>query len=167
MTNPLPSPWPPGYTPAEAPAAAPAVPEPPAPAPVIPRCSKTGRILPGGPGGPGRPAGKLNRATLAAQESMQGLVPAATSMLAALISQGNFAAVKFVLERFTPSERTIELTSAADPNAVIEMAAAGELTPAEANRLAQAWKTTSDAVELRDLKARLDEMENLILQLKR
>lgn len=76
-------------------------------------------------------------------------------------------AIKFVLERFLPAERTIELPSVVNPNTVIEMAAAGELTPAEANRLAQAWKTTGEASELRDLKARLDDLENLILALKK
>jgi hypothetical protein len=162
MTKPLPSPWPPGYVPAEAPAAAPAVPAQPRFNP--PRDPATGRIL---PGHGGKPKGMLHRKTRAALEAVQAIAPEATSMLAILVRQGNFAAVKFVLDRTLPDGgRVVELDSAADPNAAIEAVVSGDISPVEFARIAQGWKTAKDAAELSEIKKQIEELEQLVSALK-
>ena len=164
MTDPIQPPWPPGFVPAEAPAAAEAVPEAPAPAPAIVRDPKTGRIISGG----GRPKGSRNKKGRLTLEAVQGLGDDAVAALRQLVLHQHWHAIRFVLDRCLPADsRTIELTSATDPNCLIEAAAEGAISPSEFAKLAQAWKTASEASELRDLKARLDELENLILQLKK
>lgn len=163
MTNPIQPPWPAGYAPEAAPAAA-DVPASPAPAPSIVRDPKTGRIISGG----GRPRGSKNRKSRIAAEAIEGLAGDAIASLRLLVLHQNWNAVRFVLERVLPADsRTIELDSATDPNCLIEAAAEGAISPSEFAKLAQAWKTASEASELRDLKSRLDELETLILQLKK
>lgn len=167
MTNPLPSPWPPGYVRPEAPTAAPAAAEavPAQPRFNPPRDPATGRIL---PGHGGKPKGMLHRKTRAALEAVQAIAPEATSMLSILVRQGNFAAVKYVLDRTLPDGgRVVELDSAADPNAAIEAVVSGDISPVEFARIAQGWKTAKDAAELSEIKKQIEELEALVSALKR
>ena len=71
-------------------------------------------------------------------------------------------AIKLVLDYTLPRNgRTIELESS-DPNALIDAAAMGEISPDEAARLAQAYKTAGDASEMKELKRQVEELELLI-----
>lgn len=149
------------------------VPEPPLAAtapPAIPpegRDPATGRILPGHGGRPRGSKNKRRAATLETQEAIEALGPAAVEQVAVALRRCESWAVKLVLDRVLPAGgRTIELNSS-DPNAIIDAAAHGHISPDEAARLAQASKTVADAAELKELKAQVEQLELLITALKR
>ena len=76
---------------------------------------------------------------------------------------GEWAAIKLVLDYTLPRNgRTIDLDGTADPNLLIEAATSGEISPDEFARLAQGWKTVTDAADLRDLKHQVEQLELLI-----
>lgn len=148
--------------------------EPPQPPP-LPIAAPTHHIPPEGrdalgrirKGYGGRPPGSKNRRSIDALNGVQDLAPDAVSKLAILVNQSNFAAIKYVLDATLPrSGRVIELDSS-DPNAIIDAAAHGIISPDEAARLAQAYKTAGDAADLKELKQQVEELELLISALKK
>lgn len=158
MMTPLPSPWPPGTGPEAAPAA------PAAPAFNPPRDPKTGRIL---PGHAGKPKGMRNKRTLATLEAVQDLAPSAVKMLGVLVAQGDPAAIKLVLQYVLPrGGRTIDLDGTADPNELVAAFTSGQVSPDEFARAAQGWKTSADAAELKEIAAKIEELEELVSALK-
>lgn len=115
------------------------------------------------PGQGGRPPGSRNKKPSGALVAIQALSDVALAKLAVLVSEGSFPAIRLVLEYTLPrGGRTIDLDGTADPNALIESVTSGEISPDEFARIAQGWKTAVDAAELKDLKAQVDEIEQLV-----
>ncbi|WP_103729573.1 hypothetical protein [Novosphingobium sp. HII-3] len=117
------------------------------------------------PGSGGRPRGSKNKVSLTSLKAVQDLSSEAVAKLRERVTAGDMGAIKLVLEYTLPKGgRTVELDST-DPNAIIDAAAMGEISPDEAARLAQATKTASEAAELKDLKRQVEELELLITSL--
>lgn len=116
-----------------------------------------------GPGNPGRPPGTKNRIngeTLAAIGDMRG---PALAVLKAELAKGNLRAACYVLDRFLPSERAVALDRV-DPASVTEALVAGDITAIEATRMANTFKTVSDASAVQEIAAKVDELEAWIGQ---
>jgi hypothetical protein len=132
--------------------------------------STTTRRAPDGkflPGFGGRKRGSRNRVSHNSLVAVQALSSEAVAQLAVRMRAGDMQAIRLILEYTLPrGGRTIELESN-DPNAIIDAAAHGEISPDEAARLAQAVKTAGDAAELKELKRQVEELELLISSLKR
>lgn len=119
-----------------------------------------------GPGNTGRPVGaktKFNRQVL---DNLSGLTSQALAVLKDQLNQSNLKAAVFVLQRFLPEHRSIEINST-DPTAWADAMAEGEVTVAEAHKASSALKTLLDASEVRELRERLDELEAEIARARR
>jgi hypothetical protein len=114
------------------------------------------------PGNPGKPKGAKHRFNAEVLERLGGLTSKAFATLERKLDEGELKAATFVLSRFLPSERVIELGG--DPNGIADAAAEGELTPTEMNRVAQAVKTIKEASGIDEMRSRLDEIEALLVQ---
>lgn len=115
------------------------------------------------PGQGGRPPGVRNRKPSGALAAIQSLSDDALVQLAQLVREKNFAAIRLVLEYTLPrGGRTIDLDSTADPNELIAAVTSGEISPDEFARVAQGWKTASEAADLADIKAQILELEQLV-----
>lgn len=132
----------------------------PTPAAADPRRDAQGRWLPGM--APGRKPGSKNKVSQAALAGVQSFAQEAVIQLGERMRQGDMAAIRFILEYCLPrGGRTVDLGSN-DPNAIMDAATSGEISPDEAARLAQAAKTVGDAAELKELKKQVEELELLI-----
>ncbi|MBI0476108.1 hypothetical protein D9601_12180 [Sphingomonas sp. MA1305] len=70
-------------------------------------------------------------------------------------------AIAYALDRILPRGRPVELDSA-DPLAVADSLASGEITSGEAKDIATALAKLRDVAEIDDLRARLDELEQAV-----
>lgn len=96
-----------------------------------------GGRIPGVPNAPRADKRALANATL---EAVQATGSEAIRQLRAKVQQGEWAAIRLVLEYCLPKGgRTVELDSS-DPNALLDAIADGTVSPDEAARLAQALK---------------------------
>lgn len=137
----------------------------PVPAGWAPERDNGGRFK---PGQGGRPPGVRNRKPSGALAAIQSLSDEALIQLASLVREKNFAAIRLVLEYTLPrGGRTVDLDGTADPNELIAAVTNGEISPDEFARIAQGWKTASDAADLSQLKAQVEEIELLVSALKR
>lgn len=115
----------------------------------------------------GRPIGSTNRKarhalSAATLEAVQGTASEAVRQLRAKVSGGDMGAIRFVLEYCLPrGGRTIFLGSS-EPNALLDAIAEGTVSPDEAARLAQAFKTTIEASEVKELTAKVEELELIL-----
>ena len=135
------------------------------PANWAPQRDKAGKFL---PGQGGRPPGSRNKKPSGALAAIQSLSDMALAKLAGLVAQSNFAAIRLVLEFTLPrGGRTVDLDGTADPNELIAAVTSGEISPDEFARIAQGWKTAVDAAELREIKAQIDELEQLVSALRK
>lgn len=120
------------------------------------------------PGQGGRPPGVRNRKPSGALAAIQSLSDEALIQLGQLVRDKNFAAIRLVLEYTLPrGGRTVDLDGTADPNELIAAVTTGEISPDEFARIAQGWKTASDAADLKELKQQVEELELLISALKK
>lgn len=125
-----------------------------------------GKWAPGNPGG-GRKIGSTDAIPHTAQKAVHGLASEAIAKLAERVRNGDFAAIKYVLDCTLPrGGRTIDLGGSADPNVLIEAATTGFITPDEFARMAQAWKSVGDAADLKELKHQVEQLELLITGLR-
>lgn len=116
----------------------------------------------------GRPKGSRNRASREAVAAVQSLAPQAIEGLRVLLGQFNFAAIKFVLDMTLPRDgRPIDLDATSNPHDIIEAVTSGEISPSEFARITQGMKSALDASELKELKASVDELEQLISAIKK
>ena len=131
-----------------------------------------GRYRKGQSGNPkGRPPGVRNKATEAAELLLDGEAEALTRKALELALGGDFAALRFCLDRIVPRRRrgrTVELNvpsvrGAADLGktmaAITTAATSGEITPGEAAELAHVVEIFVRAVETSDFERRLRELE--------
>ena len=114
---------------------------------------------------PGKPKGATHRFNREVLERLGGLSSKAMTTLERKLDEGDLKAATFVLARFLPSERVIDVP--AEPNGIADAVAEGGLTPTETNRLAQAVKTLKEAAGVDEMRTRLDEIEALLLMQRR
>ena len=125
---------------------------------------------PGQSGNPkGRPKGSRNRATLLAQELLGDEGEVIMRKAIDLAKKGDKVALKLCLERIVPrSGRTVEIdlpaVKKADDlvaacSAVIESAAAGQLTLQEAREFMELLEAQRKAIETQDLVVRIELLE--------
>lgn len=115
------------------------------------------------PGQGGRPPGVRNRKPSGALAAIQAMSDVALAKLAEALTRGDFAAIRYVLDMTLPrGGRTIDLDGTADPNELIASVTSGEISPDEFARIAQGWKTASEAADLADIKSQLSELEQLV-----
>lgn len=126
-----------------------------------------GKFAPGNPGG-GRKIGATDTISHSTQKAIHGLASEAVAKLAERVRNGDFVAIKYVLDCTLPrGGRTIDLGGSADPNVLIEAATTGLISPDEFARMAQAWKSVGDAADLKELKHQVEQLELLITSLRK
>jgi hypothetical protein len=130
-----------------------------------------GRFRPGHSGNPvGRLRGSRNRATMIAEAMLEAEAPALIRMVLNLALDGHPTALKLCMDRLVAPcrERPAPLDlppldSAADlakvMGAITAAAGSGQITPAEAQRLAQMIATAMQAIENSDFERRLCKIE--------
>lgn len=115
------------------------------------------------PGYGGRPKGSRNKTSTKLLKDVHSLADDAFEQLASKVRAGEWVAIKLVLDYTLPRDgRAIDLDGIADPNALIEAATTGEISPSEFARLAQGWKTVTDAADVKELKHQVEQLELLI-----
>lgn len=124
-------------------------------------------------GNPGKPKGTRNKATRAALAILEGEAEALTRRAVELALDGDRTALRLVLERVLPPRRDApvlvdlpSMTTAADASrtsvAVLEAAAAGELTLAEATAFMALVEAARRAFEASETSARLAALEDVL-----
>jgi hypothetical protein len=133
-----------------------------------------GRFKPGESGNPkGKPKGTLHKATRAAQELLDGEVEAITRKAIDKALEGDSIALRLCLERLIPPRKDRPLAvklprvkGAADLpktlRAILEAAAAGEITPGEGQALTAMLESYRKGLELLELEARISRLEEEI-----
>ncbi|WP_156842823.1 hypothetical protein [Novosphingobium aquimarinum] len=114
-----------------------------------------------GPGNPGRPKGSRNRLNAQLLDKLGDLTSQSILVLRERLNANDLKAAMYILDRFLPTSRSIEINST-EPNAWADAMAAGDLTVAEGHKAASALKLIADSQEVRDLRARLDDLEQVI-----
>ena len=111
----------------------------------------------------GRPKGSRNKTSTKLLKDVHSLSDDAFEQLATKVRAGEWLAIKLVLDYTLPrAGRTIDLEGTANPNSLIEAVTTGEISPDEFARLAQGWKTVSDAADVKELKQQVEQLELLI-----
>ena len=122
----------------------------------------------GNPGG--RPKGSLNKATLAAQELLDGEAEALTRKVVELAKGGHPMALRLCLDRLLPprKDRLVnftlpQLTGAQDLvpilGAILAAVARGDITPGEGQSLTAMLDAYRKGLETTDLEARIRALE--------
>ena len=121
----------------------------------------------------GRPRGALNRATVLAQELLAARVESIAAKLIELAEGGDMRAIRVCMERLVPATKhqpiAVELPPVEKPADSVEAAAAiaaavaaGELTAAEAAKLAKVVEVYVRALDSRGFDERLGKLEHEI-----
>jgi hypothetical protein len=126
---------------------------------------------PGQSGNPdGRPKGARNRATLAAEQLLDGEADALTRKAIEMAKGGDTTALRLCIERILPTRKDRPVSfdmprietvadSVKAAAAIATAVADGELTPMEASELSRVVDGYTRAVETADVAARLDRLE--------
>ncbi|MBU4564172.1 MAG: hypothetical protein KMY53_11600 [Desulfarculus sp.] len=126
---------------------------------------------PGQSGNPaGRPKGSRNKASILAQEMLDGEVEILVRRCIDLVLAGDQVALRLCLERLLPPRKDVpirlalpEITGPQDLiSAMATLLAAvsqGEITPLEAQPLGQLLEALRRSIETNDLDARLEQLE--------
>lgn len=122
-----------------------------------------GRFMPGH--GMGRPKGSRNKLNAAVLDQLADLTSPAVAILRKHINEGSLKAATYVIDRFTSPERHVAIGTT-DPNAVADALAEGLITPSEGARIAGSLKTLREASDLAELRAKMDDLEELIARMK-
>ena len=119
-----------------------------------------------GANNPGRRIGSENKAAKQRVGEVQALWPKARAQLEARVEAGDMTAIKLVCDYCLPrGGRPIDLESI-HPNAAIEAAMLGDISPDEFARLSQGLKTAMDASNIDDIRKSLDELELLVASMR-
>lgn len=135
--------------------------------------SKPGAFIRGQSGNPkGRPKGARHKTTLAMEALLAGEAEGLTRKAIELAQDGDTVALRLCLDRLMPVredrpvpfalppiETAADLTKATE--ALLAAVAAGELTPSEAAELGKLVDAHVRAIEVTDVRARLDALEGL------
>ena len=114
-----------------------------------------------GPGNSGRPKGSKSAFNKQVLDALGDLTSHAMAVLKERLNQNDLKAATFILQRYLPEHRLTDVGST-DPTAWADAMADGSITVSEAGKAAQALKSLADAGEVKELRARLDEIETLI-----
>ena len=133
--------------------------------------NKDGQYKKGASGNPsGRPTGSRNRATLMAEQFLEGQSEQLIRKVVDMANGGNILAMRLCLERVLPirKERTIELELppaknaqdlAANYDRVLAAVSEGRITPTEAQSLTEILDSQARLFENVDMERRLQELE--------
>ena len=133
--------------------------------------TKDGQFKKGTSGNPsGRPTGSRNRATLMAEQYLEGEAEQLTRKVVDLAKGGNILALRLCLERVIPirRERSIELELppahnaldlAANLQRILAAVGEGRITPGEAQALTEVVGSQAHLFETADMERRLQELE--------
>ena len=121
------------------------------------------------PGNPGRPRGVRHKATILAQELLDGEVEVLVRKCVSMALDGDPAALRLCLERILPPRRDtpveVSLPRVEDGGAahvissIVEAIATGELTPSDGARIAGTVGQYLRAQEVGELEARIANLE--------
>ena len=126
---------------------------------------------PGKSGNPkGRPQGSKHKATLAAQELLDGEGKATTRKCIDLAKKGNVVALRLCLERLVPIRKdrpiTLRLPNVSGVEdipkileAILRAVAQGKITPVEGQNMTAVIEAYRKGVELSEIEARLTALE--------
>lgn len=130
-----------------------------------------GKFKPGQSGNPaGKPKGARHRATLAAQELLDGEGEAITRKAVELAKEGHPVALKLVMDRILPPRRDSPISITLPPIStasdlaeatghLVQAVAQGELSPSEGQAVATLLETRRKALETLELQNRLEALE--------
>ena len=129
-----------------------------------------GTFAQGNPGGPGRPEGSLNRATLIAQELLDGEAEGLTRKVIDMAKAGEITALRLCLDRIIPAKKSrsvrLELPEIKTADDVLAAQAVtfaamvdGELMLDEAITVSELLDKRRRTIESTDLEARLTALE--------
>ena len=129
-----------------------------------------GKFAPGNKLGKGRREGSRNKATIAAQELLDGEAEELTRKAIEKAKEGDIQALRLCLDRLVPPRKDRPLTiSLPDPDgidellqvstAVLQSVASGDITPSEGQALTAILERHRRVVELTDIEARLAILE--------
>ena len=133
---------------------------------------KNGRFPRGKSGNPaGRPPGSRNKATLAAEQLLEGEAEQLTRTAIAMAKKGDIQALRLCLERLMPVRKerclTLDLKPVQNSNElplsfadVITAVGEGRITPGEGSALALIMTSHAQSIETHDLVARLQALES-------
>jgi hypothetical protein len=116
-------------------------------------------------GNPGRKPGSKNRATLGAAGLLAGQGEKILSKAIEMAMSGNVAMIKFLLDRYLPKERSIQLdlphlihsSDGVDAMAVlVDAVSSGRISPREAADVAQLVSAFSRAIDVSDVELEID-----------
>lgn len=110
----------------------------------------------------GRPKGARSQFNRAVLERLGGLTDKALVTLEARLDQQDLKAALWVLSRFSSAERTVDVP--VDPTGLADAIAEGDCTPTEANRLALALRSLTEASNVEAMRTRLSEIEAILEQ---
>lgn len=128
---------------------------------------RTGRFLPGNAGGPGRRPGRSTSTAL--REKLAQDVEAVVEVVRQQALAGDIAAARLLLDKLLPSLRPIEVPTeldlpagslAAQAQAVVQAAAAGDVAPAQAAQLVAALAGVGKIIETTELLRRVEALES-------
>jgi len=119
----------------------------------------------------GRPPGRRNKATLAAEQLLEGEAEQLTRKAIAMAKEGDIQAMRLCLERLMPVRKerclTLDLKPVQKPNDlpltfadVLTAVGEGRITPGEGSALANVMTSHMQAIETNDLVARLQALES-------
>lgn len=123
-------------------------------------------------GNPGRPKGAKNKATVVAEELLDGEAEALTRKLIEKAKEGNMTALRLCLERICPPRKDrpihVELPNVANAGdavtaigAILENVAYGEITPSEGQALASMIEVYRRVLETQELENRIKVLERV------
>lgn len=129
-----------------------------------------GKFAPGNRLGKGRPEGSRNKATIAAQELMDGEAEALTKKAIELAKGGDMAALRLCLDRIVPPRKdrpiSLDIGQVKDitdmthlTGAIVEAVADSAMTPSEGQAFAGILETHRKIVELADIEQRVRALE--------
>lgn len=115
-----------------------------------------------GPGNPGKPRGATHKINRDALHGIGELVPSALTVLREQLAAGNFRAAAFVLQRYLPDARVIEMGSM--DSETLNDACSDGLTPSEMSKLVASLKALRETEDLASIRSAMDELEALVLK---
>ena len=113
-------------------------------------------------GNSGKPRGATHRINRDALQGIGELVPSALTVLRDQLAAGNFRAAAFVLQRYLPDARVIEMGSL-DADTLSDACADG-LTPSEMSKLVASLKALRETEDLASIRSAMDDLEALVLK---
>ena len=113
-------------------------------------------------GNSGKPKGATHRINRDALQGIGELVPSALTVLRDQLDAGNFRAAAFVLQRYLPDSRVIEMGSM--DSETLNDACSDGLTPSEMSKLVASLKALRETEDLASIRSAMDDLEALVLK---